>query len=62
MELSDEPWKAIRGGGVVLDLVEGLQSQRALSCLRRLRRRLRPHRELPEVEEFTARVREVIPR
>lgn len=46
---------------MALDLVEGLQSQRVLSYLRRLRHRLRSHENLPEVEEFKARVREVIP-
>jgi hypothetical protein len=58
---ADEPEEAVRVGGVALDLVEGLQSQRALSYLRRLRHRLRPHEKLPEVEEFTARAREVMP-
>lgn len=47
---------------MALDLVEGLQSQRALSYLRRLRHRLRPHEGLPTVEEFTMRAEELTPR
>lgn len=58
---ADEPEEAVRVGGVALDLVEGLQSQRVLTYLRRLRHRLRPYEDLPEVEELAVRVREVIP-
>jgi hypothetical protein len=54
-----EPEEAVRVGGLALDLVEGLQSQRALSYLRRLRHCLRPHSSLPEVEDFSVRAKEV---
>jgi len=52
-----EPEEAVRVGNVALQLVEGLQSQRALSYLRRLDHRLRPHAIRPEVLVFRERAR-----
>ncbi|MEU0236689.1 hypothetical protein ABZ234_03290 [Nocardiopsis sp. NPDC006198] len=51
------PEEAVRVGGVALGLVEGLQSKRALSYLRRLDHRLRPHASRPEVLVFRERAR-----
>lgn len=56
-----EPEEAVRAGDIALELVEGLQSKRALSYLRRLQHRLRPHERLPEVEGFNARARTFMP-
>ena len=56
----NEPEEAVRVGGQALDLVEGLQSRRALSYLRRLGHRLRAHESSPAVEEFTVRARETV--
>jgi hypothetical protein len=50
-----EPEEAVRVGTVALGLVEGLQSKRALSYLRRLQHRLKPHAGRPEVQGFHAR-------
>src|SRR5699024_8991310 len=56
----NEPEEAVRIGGQALDLVEGLQSRRALSYLRRLGHRLRAHENTRAVEEFTVRAEERI--
>lgn len=56
-----EPEEAVHAGDIALDLVEGLQSKRALSYLRRLQHRLRSHERLPEVEDFNARARTLMP-
>lgn len=50
-----EPDRAADVGGRALDLVEGLESRRAVSYLRDLRRRLRPHADVPEVAVFEER-------
>ncbi|MFV2197390.1 hypothetical protein [Nocardiopsis sp. LOL_012] len=51
----NEPEEAVRVGGVALGLVEGLQSRRAFSYLRRLQHRLSRHEHHPDVAEFNAR-------
>jgi hypothetical protein len=55
-----EPEEAVRVGGQALDLVEGLQSRRVLSYLRRLGHRLGAHESSSAVEEFTVRAREAV--
>ncbi len=50
-----EPDRAVDIGERALDLVEGLESRRAVSYLRDLRHRLRPHAALPEVAGFGER-------
>jgi len=52
-----DPEEAVRVGDIALGLVEGLQSKRALSYLRRLDHRLRPHATRPEVLVFRERAR-----
>ncbi|WP_236700519.1 hypothetical protein [Allosalinactinospora lopnorensis] len=54
------PEEAVRVASQALDLVEGLKSRRALSYLRGVQRRLRPHAELPEVADFEERARQVV--
>lgn len=49
-----EPIEAARVGSQALELIEGLASVRALSYLRELRHRLRPHTALSEVADFLA--------